>query len=315
MIPSITWTQPDPVNALITLGSAVDQAAQYRELCYALLVQVRALPGATRLQESNGTTASSAQNINSAADIVFAAAASAHSWALYSFASGETILFDFVNPSGDTTPQLVNIYKSTTTYAAGSTTARPVASVAGRENSVLTLNIVPWTTATAGQYTWLRTSEGSLYFFVKQTGVSNVYVAFFIHRSGTARGAYPMAIFANSGVGSDVISGVNLVSGGLWRASQEDGTAANTCLASSNAFTFTAWTSGQDSTSNVIRFSVVVGVNTAAAARYLGALTDVAGVPALTAFNAADALDVTGTHRLRSFGDLMFPLLEGTADI
>lgn len=315
MIPSITWTQPDPVNVLIDLASAVDQVDQYRELCFAVIEQIRLIPGYTRLQESNGTTASTAQNINSASDIVFAAAGSAHSWILGQFASGETILLDFINTAGDTTPQTLNIYKSTTTYAAGSTTARPVASVAGRESSLLAWNIVPWTSVVAGQYTWLRNSDGCLYFFVKQQGVSNFYGAFMILQSTTARGAYPMAIYAQATVGSDVLAYTQLNAGGNMRASQEDGVAANTCIMTSNAFSFPIWANGQDSTGNVLRFSVLVGVNTSAAARYLGALTDVAAVPALTPFNGQDALDITGTHRLRSFGDLMFPLLVGSGEI
>lgn len=315
MIPLTTWTQPDPVNVLINLGSSVDQQDQYRELSYALLTAIRALPGATRLQESNGTTASSAQNINSAADIVFAAAGSAHSWALYELASGETITLDFVNAAADPTPQLVNIYKSTSAYAAGSTTGRPAAITVGRENSALAFNIVPWAAVVAGQYTWLRTAEGSLYFLVKQQGVGAFYSTFFIHRSGTSRGNFSIAFYAASNASADVLIAANLASTGNWRTSQEDGTASNTGQASSNAFPWTSWNNGQDSTGNVPRFGVVVGCNLVASPRYLGAMTDVVGIPGGSPINAQDPLDVSGTHRLRSFGDLMFPLLVGSGDI
>lgn len=319
MDPTITWTQPDPVNVLVPFTSSVDQALQYKQIGYALIVAIRTLPGATRIFESNSVTASAAQNIASATDIVFAAEGVAHSYAVYQLATDEYIVVNFTNAAGDATPQSVTLYKSTSAYTLTGTPTltRPTPAVAGRENSAITWNMIPWAAAVAGDFTILTTSEGSLYCFVKANGGGAFIAWFFIHRSGTSRGNFPIMIGASSSASVDQVTWTILIASASWRASQTDGTAINLGVLSSNAALFSSWISGLDASGNVPKFSVVAGNNGSASAaqRYLGALTDVVGIPANVAFNAGDPADVTGTHRLRSFGDLMFPLLDGSADI
>lgn len=298
-------------------ASAVDQADQYREFCYAHKVAMLAA-GYTVQSSSNGVTSGLADHWNSTADIVFAAAGSNHSWIVYDPPVGKgnpgaggvhRYLFECTATSGDTTPQQITLQlaRGTVTQNGSPIANRPT--FAG-STSLLNVNIIPWATVVAGSFAIWRTADGDVYWGVKPDGV-NAFRSFgWIRDDARARGEYTLSSQCVSNASDAVTSTVlNSATGAL--SLDEDGTSATSPVFShSTIWEALSWTNGLlgDGTSAYAQIDVQSNT-TGGSARDLGKMVDVRAVSPTLPWMTIDANDngLGGSFELYSIGDIAMP--------
>jgi hypothetical protein len=316
-------TGPDQVS----FSSAVDQAAQYRQLGFALIAALRAI-GYTDARGSNSVNTGNAADyasgrITQASEVVFGTEASqAHSWVCMFPPVGKgnpggggehTIQINFNNSNADTTPQNFDVYLARGTYvggANGTTTTRPSILAGGFELTVLTLAWIPWAAATAGSFCLWTTEDGDILAGVKRDGVEAFDMYFTMHDDPiNGIGNYTMCLRGNSST-SDILTSSSIIAS-QQRAMNTAGDAATTtitpvCTAWSSMSSFT---SGHETvTSRVPMRDIEINANNSSG-RILGLWPDVVGVPNNTVFNELDTEDIESSDPMifRTIGDVAVP--------
>lgn len=316
-----------PVNTIdhsegyVAFSSSVDQAVQYDEACLQLHNLCDAV--GTIEQSCDGSTVStSGTNISTTAHMVHGTAASqAHTWWIVLI--GDTrYLFELDNVNTDTTPQQIRVYKATAPYNTdGSTTTKPTISVAGREFTSATVNIIPNATATASGYFWWHNSAiGSFIFAVKNSGDAFYRVGICHFQGGTdgdSETDFANLLFLSSGATSRFTSTL-LESASSYTSMGS--IAAGTVSANVGIVTSPVWAVLSQATNGLAasraKFrELTFGINsTGSSGRYFGVADDIRACPPNLVFNSEDPNE-TGTHRLRSLGAICVPLRTATADV
>lgn len=319
-----------PINTIdhsegyIPFSSSVDQTVQYDEAALALYWACEA--SGTIVQSCDGSAVNtSGSNIVDASDMVFGTAASqAHTWWIWQPFVGDDqyYLFELDNSNADTTPQQVRMYKATAPYNTdGSTTTKPTISIAGREFTSFTVNLIPHTSPVDSGYFWWASSSGCFVVAVRQSGDA-FYRAAIAHFQGGSDGdgetAYAGAMFYSSGTTSRFTNtNFEATSSFLNSVAIAAGTAmgAAAAIMTCPLWLFTNWSNGQTASRTKFRELTMGTAGTGTTGRYYGVIDDIrAGHPNLV-FNSGD-LNEAGTHRLRSLGGvLLVPLRVGTPDV
>jgi len=312
-----TWSGPN--QAAFTSSS--DQAVQYRQACYSLKTFLLS-GGWTVERSSNGTTADGNDNWDSVSDIVFGTEASqAHSWISLIAPTGKgnpsggsnyRLLLNCDNSNADTTPQTLVFYIARGTYTGGSTTTRPT--ITGVEDTALTINFIPWTTATGGSICTWYTDDGDVYVGHKADG-DTFFRFFWMIRDDLvdSRGNYTMTMSGWTNATSDVVTLGNMTAGTNWRHLRADGSGPSTrALAHSIAFDLNSWPSGAEGSSGRRYWrdvEILANGSTSADARDMGLLVDVRGTPANTAWMIFDQDDdgASAPFEMFTIGDLVIP--------
>lgn len=315
-----------PVNTIdhsegyVAFSSSVDQTVQYDEACL-LLYQMHAAIG-TIEQTCNGSAVnSSGSNISTTAHMVHGSAGSqAHTWWIVLIGDMRTLV-ELDNANSDTTPQQIRFYRASAPYNTdGSTTTKPTISIAGREFTSFTINIIPNATAVACGAFWWRSSSGCWVLGVKNSGDAFYRVGLLGIQGGTdgdGETDFASGIFRVSGAG-DALGSASLESSTNWQNSMA--IAAGTVATAGGILHSPVWSMGANWTAGLVnsraKFREIALANnqTGSSGRYFGVIDDIRGCPQNLAFNAEDPLE-TGTHRLRTIGDIAVPLRAGTADV
>lgn len=298
-----TWAT-DINNAF---SSAVNQQTQYREAVYNLHEWIQGMTGATREWSCDSVTASSADNITSTSDIVYGVdGTNILSYFVYNLGNDQRILVVCNETAADTTPQTIDIYFCSTSYALHGTplSNRPVPADAARECAVISIDIIPWASPVAGYWNAWRSSSGDLVFCVKEA--STLPAVGFIIASGTSPGnsAYHKTVFGYSG--TDAIAEVD--NPAYWRSHTAPGVAmSNAAHALSVASLITGWATGLDSASRVLYFGwVLAGITGSPENRCNGIWEDVYARPINTVLNERDSSD-TDAWILQALPPLALP--------
>jgi hypothetical protein len=287
-------TLPTPIADLallpnVALTSAINQPAQYRQIGFAYHTWMQAM-GYTVELSSNGTTAGAGNNIASTADIVYANAGTAHSWAVYVEPSLGNLRFVIDFNTNAAAPQAVTLCRCQSGgYSGGSITARPTATVAAREVAVA-WNMVGWGAPVAGFINYEYSLSQSVgIFFTKSAGATTSSSWVMIDRPAAAdpiadgnRDWY-MPYGATPDSASTVIPNY-------------DGTAGSSLSALwTEAASFGFTTTGVPSDGRPRLWPVHVGVNSGSSvsARCLGASQLLMGTVSGTPFNETDPDDPT----------------------
>lgn len=236
-----------------TLAAPANQSEQYRNLVLRMKRYIVAR-GWTVVSSSNGVTASAADNWATVADIVFNTNGNAHSWivlqspAAFHAGSGNStyLLIACENPSGDATPDILEIYKSTADWTGGTNTNNPT--TAGTNSNFVNNSFLP-TAFNAQTLHMLGTTVGEFYIFVSEdgSGLVETLLAFPRPDNGEAVQWPGIGFFDRSPSGlilTNIESNVNwegfnesglvALSGLSWRSTVSQSTTANWTNGNSN---------------------------------------------------------------------------------
>lgn len=304
-------------------SSAVDQAVQYREGLFALKQQLVAAGGVVELS-CNGTVADTADNWASAADVVFGTATSQpmayvvirkpDAWGTPpTTAARERILLVANNSNADATPQTIDTYRSPGAYSLVGTPLQNRPTTAAGEVSRTTFNFIPWAAPTGGYWNCWRTTDGDLYFGIKQAGSPNFRMwLHWVAPSVTGVGAHRGVSFGNTQASDlQVLTWANLGALGNWRGFTAAGAIITSgVLASSPASNMSLWPGGAESTTGAvpnIDAHLNTNVVTVGQQRYFGLWPDVFGAPDGAPFNEVIDGDPDAI-RLVCLGALWLPI-------
>lgn len=314
-----------PINTIdhsegyVAFSTSVDQAVQYREACL-LLYEVHDAVGTIEQSCDGSAVNTSGSNLADVTDMVFGTAGSqAHTWWIVLINDMRTLV-ELDNVNTDTTPQQVRFYRASAPYNTdGSTTTKPTISIAGREFTSFTINIIPNATAVACGAAWWRSSSGCYWLGVKNSGDALYRVSIMGIEGGTdgdGETEFASGLYRVSG-SSDALGSASLESSTSWQNSMA--IAAGTVATTGGLLHCPVWAMGTNWTSGLVngraKFrEVALGNNqSGTSGRYFGVIDDIRGCPPNLAFNAEDPLE-TGTHRLRTIGDIAIPVRAGTTD-
>ncbi len=312
------WTGPEQT----ALTSSVDQGAQYRQLGFNFIDMLRDLCGYTveASSDGGGVNFGAGDFIVDEADIVWGTADTQnHSYALLrppsgkgspSSAPGFGVIIDFNNSNADATPQSISLYLGFgNTLTSGDANSRPTLQ---NEESVLTINMVPWTAPVAGSFCRWENTNNDFVFAVKADGEA-FFRAIFIIASDpdNALGDNTMWMQASAST-TDQVTDSSLTVATSFRNMLADGTAAPTNVALySTAFELTALTNGQEAVTGRVpwRDVEVIGNGSTASGRILGLFRDVLACPRNTPFNQRDPDDDGGEapYEWIAIGDILLP--------
>lgn len=275
----------------VALTSSVDQVVQYRQIMFAAHTWMLAM-GATVILSSNGTTASAADNVASTADIVYAAAGTAHTWIAYSL-QGEYFTLECNNAAADTTPQAMGLFLSGSAYTGGTTANRATASVLGTETTTnASRNIIGWASPGAGYISYgYSASAGIGWFIVKAAGTASVSSMTVIDRPAATDS------MRDNGPGSYCVVATTwsttAFSGTMSTLTADRLTNTASSMGASWIWNFSAIPSGQFANSLGVVSPLYVGTNSSisAAARMFGTSRILAGVPTTAPWNGRSPTD------------------------
>lgn len=314
-----------PINTIdhsegyVAFSSSVDQTVQYDEACL-LLYQLHAAVGTIEQSCDGSAVNTSGSNIVNVTDMVHGTAASqAHTWWI-ALINDMRILVELDNANSDTTPQQIRMYRASAPYNTdGSTTTKPTISIAGREFTSFAINIIPNATPVACGAAWWRSSSGCYWLGVKNSGDALYRVSIMGIEGGTdgdGETDFASGVYRVSGTG-DSLENASLTSSTNWQNSIA--IAAGTIATAGGVLHCPIWSMGGNWTSGLVngraKFREIALANnqSTTSGRYFGVIDDIRGCPPNLAFNAEDPNE-TGTHRLRSIGDIAIPVRTGTPD-
>jgi len=304
------------INFDVAFTSQVDQQVQYREACFALK-QLLVAAGWVVERSSDSVSAANSDLWLTAANVVWAAAASAHSWiTLVSPVgwlpnSGQVrILMDCNNAAPDTTPQQMQTFFQAASYGAGGTnTTRPPAVGTETTANINGDNIIPWVSPLAGRYTTWRTARGDVMMIVKLQGTLQARWAFILssndNLSGGGEGDNRFFCFTNDSASVDVLPASLLGNTTYWKGLDPGATVADPPNAQSTAWSISNWTGGISGGGQTIAVPIDMFADIAARGRPLGSLVDVYAVPTSLPAGELDDAETGQTFRRICIGDVM----------
>lgn len=306
--PVLTWTTS--INQTLSEGAGGDQAIQYQEIWYAQHASLVAA-GWTVLRSSDGTTASAANNIASASDVVIDVNTNAHTWAVYrspaDWLTGSDflyLLFSTNNTAADTTPQIATKQFSTTDWDGGSWDETTNPTTTGTTTSVATSgdDIIPWTTATTGRYMTQYSSRGDWRFGVKIEGTGQ-WRHFEILQSmsdavGGGHGDYRFAYYASSSASTEVLTVSSLGNATNWRGLDAGGNNNDNPEAACTMFGVGSWINGVDFSGQIVTAPIDLMADiTGGRGRWLGTIPDLWGTSDDLPFGSLDDTESGQTQR------------------
>lgn len=292
----------------VAFTSQVDQAVQYREAIFAAKTAFLAAGWAVE-RCSDSVSAASSDLWLTAANIVNAAAGSAHSWIVMVSPigwlpnSGQIrVTLDCIAPTPDTTPQLWQVYFQNASHGAtGTNTDRPPA--VGTETAILTVgqDIIPWPTAVAGRYTTWTTARGDVMMIIKPQGVMEARFAFILTANtdtdGGGEGDNRFYFFAHDSNTAGILTAANLGNTSACRGLSPGGSNADASAAESSIWNVTLWSGGISGGGQTVAVPIDLYANVAVRGRPLGSVIDIYAVPTTLPAGTLDDAETGQTYR------------------
>jgi hypothetical protein len=304
------------INFDVAFSSQVDQQVQYREACFAVKTLFTSASWVVERACDSVSVASSDLWLT-AANVVNAAAGSAHSWITMVSPvgwlpnSGQIrVTLDCVAPTPDTTPQIMQVFFQAASYGAtGSITARPPA--VGTETAALIngSNIIPWTTVVAGRYTTWRTARGDVMMMIKPQGTLEARWAFILRSNddtdGGGEGDNRFYFFAHDSSSATVMTSVNMASTSSCRGLSPGGSNADVPTAESSIWSVSSWTGGISGGGQTVAVPIDLYSDVAVRGRPLGSLIDIYAIPTSLPAGTLDDAETAQTFRRICIDDVL----------